>query len=307
MTNVNIVTEIAKWHNGRYSAGMGTGDVGYNIKRLREEKLGWTQTQLADATGLDASSISKYESGAREPSGDATFAIARALGVPMERLFRSREQEPSAIDDHYITRAELHQEMQRMLRQEAARLKVEIFGTTSNENLSGLLLLSDKVVDNLPSREGELPTPLFGHESAEVFDLRASADAFRFLLHDEAEERPIEVAMFRSRQRRSQSSRVVGFAVVGNCLAPIIRDGATIFVEVDRLGFPLTDLTTAVDSVVFAAVGDALHAKVLRQRHGHQYVLADLNGGEPIPITEDVRIIGVVIDQLADVRVPPEQ
>jgi transcriptional regulator with XRE-family HTH domain len=49
-------------------------------------RLGITQQQVADALGTDASSISRYERGIREPSLLELLAFSRLSGVGMEAL-----------------------------------------------------------------------------------------------------------------------------------------------------------------------------------------------------------------------------
>jgi len=49
-------------------------------------RLGLTQQQVADALGTDASSISRYERGIREPSLLELLAFSRLSGVGMEAL-----------------------------------------------------------------------------------------------------------------------------------------------------------------------------------------------------------------------------
>lgn len=62
--------------------------------RLRKsrENLGWTQTELAQAAGLNASQISHFESGQRRPSFDNIGNIANALGVSIDYLCGRVEQ-----------------------------------------------------------------------------------------------------------------------------------------------------------------------------------------------------------------------
>jgi len=49
-------------------------------------RLGITQQRVADALGTDASSISRYERGIREPSLLELLAFSRLSGVGMEAL-----------------------------------------------------------------------------------------------------------------------------------------------------------------------------------------------------------------------------
>ncbi len=49
---------------------------------------GWTQTELAEAAGLSASAVSRYESGDIVPSREALEEIAVATGLPLRMLDR---------------------------------------------------------------------------------------------------------------------------------------------------------------------------------------------------------------------------
>jgi transcriptional regulator with XRE-family HTH domain len=71
-----------------------------NLKLLRVQ-CGMTLETLADETGLTRSYLSKVERGLSNPSIGAAMSIARALGVPVERLFGQE----TAGDPIRITRA----------------------------------------------------------------------------------------------------------------------------------------------------------------------------------------------------------
>lgn len=60
--------------------------LGSRIKRLRKNK-GMNQAELAEATGVEINTISRYETGANAPSIEQLLNLAEALGVsPMEIL-----------------------------------------------------------------------------------------------------------------------------------------------------------------------------------------------------------------------------
>ena len=62
-----------------------TDHVGNAIKNKREEK-GWTQVQLAEASGLPQSHVSRLESGVHSPSFTTLEKIAKALGTSVGDL-----------------------------------------------------------------------------------------------------------------------------------------------------------------------------------------------------------------------------
>lgn len=100
---------------------------------------------LARASGLSATAVSRYRSGSREPNAAELLALAGALGVTMEWLLtganrsgpNSESPEKSAVpqsssapavvgEDPFLARDQGHAEMQR-LRAENKRLR-EILG-----------------------------------------------------------------------------------------------------------------------------------------------------------------------------------
>jgi transcriptional regulator with XRE-family HTH domain len=60
-------------------------------KRMRElrQRVGFSQEELADRCGLHRTYVGGIERGERNPSLLNIGRIARALGVPMEDLFKS--------------------------------------------------------------------------------------------------------------------------------------------------------------------------------------------------------------------------
>lgn len=62
------------------------------LKEFRE-KIDLTQEELARQAGLGLGVIQKIEQGkTKDPSSSRLFRIARALGVPMEKLLEGEEQ-----------------------------------------------------------------------------------------------------------------------------------------------------------------------------------------------------------------------
>lgn len=60
---------------------------------LREARAakGWTQAELADVVGVSRKTINTVENGIFVPSTTLALKLARALGQPIETLFRLRE------------------------------------------------------------------------------------------------------------------------------------------------------------------------------------------------------------------------
>jgi transcriptional regulator with XRE-family HTH domain len=56
------------------------------LKQLRESR-GWTQTQLAEACGINASMIGHYEIGSREPLLSQFVRLCEGLGIGMDAFY----------------------------------------------------------------------------------------------------------------------------------------------------------------------------------------------------------------------------
>lgn len=56
--------------------------------RLRREEIGMTQEALADAAGLDATSIRGLERGVANPTWDVADRVSRTLGLALHELAR---------------------------------------------------------------------------------------------------------------------------------------------------------------------------------------------------------------------------
>lgn len=70
--------------------------ISRNIRRFRKSK-GYTQTELAEAIGVDISTMSRYERNAREPSITQLQAIAEALEIPAALLLETNDKDVLAI------------------------------------------------------------------------------------------------------------------------------------------------------------------------------------------------------------------
>lgn len=59
-----------------------------NLLRETRQQKGWSQRELAQRAGLDASYVNRLESGGRQPARDAALSLAEALGVDGTELDR---------------------------------------------------------------------------------------------------------------------------------------------------------------------------------------------------------------------------
>ena len=72
------------------------GFVGMQM-RERRKRLGMTIAEMAQATGLSTSNLSKIEIGTVSPSLQSLAAIAQAISVPVHELFKGFDDEGSLI------------------------------------------------------------------------------------------------------------------------------------------------------------------------------------------------------------------
>lgn len=96
------------------------------LEELRDER-GWTQTDLAEASGLTPSAISQFESGGREPRFSSIVKLAHALEVSPAYLAGLEEYETEDEEMRALLRdmKGLSQRDRRHLQLFAAQLKKE--------------------------------------------------------------------------------------------------------------------------------------------------------------------------------------
>lgn len=61
------------------------------IKELREAK-GWSQTKLAEESGLSQSFIHAIEAGKKSPTMRSLWKLSKALGVPISEIIEFKEE-----------------------------------------------------------------------------------------------------------------------------------------------------------------------------------------------------------------------
>lgn len=62
------------------------GALGKNLRAARQ-KLGLTQEELAERSGVQAGEISRIEHGKRDPQVSTVERLAKGVGLPVSRLF----------------------------------------------------------------------------------------------------------------------------------------------------------------------------------------------------------------------------
>lgn len=71
--------------------------IATNLKQIREAKK-LTQREVWEAAGIGKSSLTAYEAGRSDPTGDTIVRLARALGVTTDELLLT-EQERTVSED----------------------------------------------------------------------------------------------------------------------------------------------------------------------------------------------------------------
>lgn len=64
---------------------LGVGDLGSNLRRARK-RLGLTQEQVAERSGVHATEVSRIEAGKRDPQVSTLEKLAKAVELPPGRL-----------------------------------------------------------------------------------------------------------------------------------------------------------------------------------------------------------------------------
>lgn len=65
--------------------------LGETLKKYRMEQRNMTQEFVAEALGVSRQAVSRWETGAADPSTSNLLALAKLFGVPAEELLREVE------------------------------------------------------------------------------------------------------------------------------------------------------------------------------------------------------------------------
>lgn len=107
--------------------------IGIRLKELRDAR-GWTQDDLADASGMNRVTIAKYEAGRSEPKSASLGKLAMALGVDANVILGIEEESNTIKSSMDLTTDEivlleryraLSDEDKELLRSDALRMKRE--------------------------------------------------------------------------------------------------------------------------------------------------------------------------------------
>jgi transcriptional regulator with XRE-family HTH domain len=109
-----------------------TGELGRAIQRKRQEQ-GLSLRDVADETGVSASTLSRIENGTGKPDADNIARLTSWLNVPMERIMGGRQAEGEAPAVVYFPQestpeiVEAHLRADRNLTPETAKALSELF------------------------------------------------------------------------------------------------------------------------------------------------------------------------------------
>lgn len=110
-----------------------TGELGRAVKRRREEQ-GLSLRDVADQTGVSASTLSRIENGTGKPDAENIARLTAWLDMPLDRIMASRQQDNDGTEavvyfPHESTPeiVEAHLRADRNLSPETARALSELF------------------------------------------------------------------------------------------------------------------------------------------------------------------------------------
>lgn len=107
--------------------------IGENIKKIREEKK-MSMSYLADKLKISKSTISRYESGQREPNIETLNKIAKALDVTINDIVRNEEKasNKNSIGIRFLDRNKLPNEKEQIIK--VVEEMYEFINATGDEN-----------------------------------------------------------------------------------------------------------------------------------------------------------------------------
>jgi len=110
-----------------------TGELGRAVKRRREEQ-GLSLRDVADQTGVSASTLSRIENGTGKPDAENIARLTAWLDMPLDRIMASRQQNNDGAEavvyfphESMPEIVEAHLRADRNLSPETARALSELF------------------------------------------------------------------------------------------------------------------------------------------------------------------------------------
>lgn len=102
--------------------------LGERIKQQRQ-RCGMSQEKVAELVGVSRQAVAKWESGQSAPNTENLFKLADILGMKVDLLLDSGEQQSPAEQIYYLYKME--QEQKRLARQAAVRRNCRAAGLTA--------------------------------------------------------------------------------------------------------------------------------------------------------------------------------
>lgn len=285
----------------------------------RREQLGINKSELARRAGLRPTYIGRIEGAEiKSPSGNNLRKLAAGLGWPPGRLLPP--DQPLAPDDPAVVAerlARIEETLNRLPPIE--QIEQAIAGYPHLEQVLAQFVVSGVVDESkhlVLSGDAEVLADLseFYHRPGYTeglvpvelvrvprYAVRVAADLSRHLLAPDNDDRPEEVVTMPAAALPRTSNRLVILAVEGDCMAPLVRSGDQIIVEVGAREWQ-------PGQVVVARAGDALHCKRLERDQDGSWWLAPRNGSGRLRVDDSVEIValvhGAIVDRTVSTYVP---
>lgn len=252
--------------------------IGKRIKEARE-KLGLTQSELADKIGVTGSAITNYEKGTSHPKEPIMYKLIDALDVDANYLFQDVVNTASKIKDVTLAEHELISKIRAL--DDYGRETIEMLLDRELKRVHELKTTREEIYGELPFDIPEKGTPT---KIVAFFPKIASAGSGDYLF-DYIPTDTIEVPLDHISK---DADFVVG--VNGDSMEPHYHDGDKVLVK-------KTTEKLQKDKVGIFMIGN----DVLIKRVGDEGLLSDNKNYPGIPYTgtQDIKCIGEVVGKTA--------
>lgn len=248
--------------------------IGKRIKEARE-KLGLTQSELADKIGVTGSAITNYEKGTSHPKEPIMYKLIDALDVDANYLFQDVVNTASKIKDVTLAEHELISKIRAL--DDYGRETIEMLLDRELKRVHELKTTREDMYGELPFDIPEKGTPT---KIVAFFPKIASAGSGDYLF-DYIPSDTIEVPLDYVSE---EADFVVG--VNGDSMEPYYHDGDKVLVK-------KTTEKLQMDKVGIFMIGN----DVLIKRVGETGLISDNKrySGIPYTGTQDIKLIGEVL------------
>lgn len=108
-----------------------TAQIGLRMRAARKSR-GMTQSEVSQKTGLDQAYISRLENGTAEGSPAQIMSIARAIGVPIAKLYDDQDETAKKVADLTDEAIEFARAWQALPAEQRAAMKAAVESLRSN-------------------------------------------------------------------------------------------------------------------------------------------------------------------------------